>query len=346
MTDEELDKKVWEIIKEEIENIDLPDYVKFEESENGHITFKLDFKSNENGEMNVSYKPPVEMAKHLLTPSEKGIEIFKSEKLAEEFVLIIATSYLKSWLISFAVEIESAFSELCLAPKLFHNNLVNAKNKEDFARNTDIVSKYLKLKNQKAQKTIRQIIETKDKITLPKKRLRLLFAHFYELILPKWKEAKAFYEKNKQYDKWQEMMYLAIDEVFPPDLINKLADPDPYEAMPSTLALEQAARLCDFDSCSLSLRTKQKYLEESRQWIKEQGEDEKERLLADYFGTTDATLDLHIRLHEAMHQQTQGMQFIHYFQEWIWLKILKKDGHPADYLLWKENELPTDAPKK
>lgn len=337
MTDEELDKKVWEIIREEIENIELPDYVKFEESENGHIIFKLDFNSTVNGEMNVIYKLPVEMAKHLLTPSEKGIEALKSHDLAEEFVSILARSYIKNWLISFAVEIETAFSLLYLIPNLFYEKLMNSKPGEYLKQNNELRAKYLKHKNQSSQKIIKDVIKKRDEVELSTKRVRLILAHFYDLVFPKWKEAKSFYDKNKQYDKWREMLDLAVDVVFPSDLIDKLADLDSYEAMPSNIALEQAARLCDFAPYSLSLRTKQKYLEESRAWIKKNGEEEKENLVAEYFSMTKSSLDFQTRLHESIFQNSKGLQFIHYVQEWFWLNAFKKTGQPIKDLLWKEN---------
>ncbi|MCA1623907.1 MAG: hypothetical protein LC768_08655, partial [Acidobacteria bacterium] len=106
---------------------------------------------------------------------------------------------------------------------------------------------------------------------------KLLIGFFYPRLYPKWKEAKDCYEKNKKFSNWRKIVATAFEEdKLPSDLIERFdetsPDFDPYAAMPSTIALEHAARMCDVDVESVGLRTLQNYLKESREWIERVGE--------------------------------------------------------------------------
>jgi hypothetical protein len=103
---------------------------------------------------------------------------------------------------------------------------------------------------------------------------------FYDSLLPVWKEAKKIYRTHRD-GSWREFIsVLRSDEPLPLDLVERLdaggADKDSYESMPSSLALEHAARLCGVSPNSYKLRTLQEHLAENRKWFDAAGESERE----------------------------------------------------------------------
>lgn len=93
---------------------------------------------------------------------------------------------------------------------------------------------------------------------------KMLFAKFYDQLLPQWKEAKKLYRAIKNQPKWIEMLSGVFPE-FPIDLIGKLSSLDKQEKMPSEIALIHAAKICDLGELSRS--TLNSVLMDSRKWI-------------------------------------------------------------------------------
>lgn len=103
---------------------------------------------------------------------------------------------------------------------------------------------------------------------------------FYDSLLSVWKEAKKIYRTNRD-GRWREFIsVLSSDDPLPSDLVERLdsggSDKDSYESMPSSLALEHAARLCGVSPNSYKLRTLQEHLAENRKWFDTAGESERE----------------------------------------------------------------------
>ncbi len=97
-----------------------------------------------------------------------------------------------------------------------------------------------------------------------------LVSFYYDELLSQWKAAKEVYKANKNFRNWEKMLAASFEDL-PTDLLQKLGDPDNYSSMPSTIALEHAARICGIKPNSVVLRTLQNYSEKSRKWINKEG---------------------------------------------------------------------------
>lgn len=86
----------------------------------------------------------------------------------------------------------------------------------------------------------------------------------YEWTLRDVERTKEFYKKNKGYEKWKEMLRLAVPHTIDDDLLEVLETGLPEDSTPSALALEQTARLMKIPPNTYTTRTKQGLLKRSR----------------------------------------------------------------------------------
>lgn len=104
----------------------------------------------------------------------------------------------------------------------------------------------------------------KSALNARKARVDLLaLREHYANALPLITEAKKCYQQNKKNSRWKAMIQAGYPDL-PPDLINRLSNPDPYDSMPSTIALEFAARLCGIPADTYKPRTLWEYLARSK----------------------------------------------------------------------------------
>lgn len=277
---EDLDKKAWEVFRNALANVDLPSYVTVNENEDGSFSFLLTLTHKNSGYGLFYYKPSIEVIKGILTDLSKGkINVF-GERLSQKIAGTFATSVAYSWLNNFHLEFAISFLDLPKIPLL--TLLISMQETLDEygeqrlgltkERENDAHAQVKELIARKARSIEARIYSESKEFLKLKSAQKKLIAYFYPSLHKKWKEAKNCYETNKNFKNWQKMVEVAFEEL-PVELIERLSDADSYTASPSAIALEHAALICGIDVQSVGLRTLQNYLKESRQWIKQVGEE-------------------------------------------------------------------------
>ena len=94
---------------------------------------------------------------------------------------------------------------------------------------------------------------------------QIIFCHIYKTQLKLWNEVKDCYKQNKKYKNCLAMVKAQFPNL-PNELVEKLADDalDPYDSMPSSLALRATAMITNAPKKLSSIRSLYDYLEGSK----------------------------------------------------------------------------------
>jgi hypothetical protein len=281
----DLEKLAWEALNEALEDIEIPDYVKINKNDDGTFSCELILSYNSIGSFYIYFEPSIAILKD-------SLQFFKNQEvvpveLGNAHSYLWAASFGYLFLKNFFAEMKETISNLNEYPLAMSELRLGqiaereGPNKKYWAEKTKKISHEL-IENQK-QRVKKKINVEIQKTEMPMQSATHLMGCFYEAYLPEWKKAKACYKKNKNFNNWEKMIAVSFEDL-PIDLIKKLGDPDTYTAMPSSLALENAARMCGVKPNSLGLRALQKYLQQSREWIKENGEEKLAEEVVKFFG--------------------------------------------------------------
>jgi hypothetical protein len=277
---EDLDKKAWEVFRRALDCVNFPSYVTVNKNEDGSFSFLLNLFNKDSGSGFFYYKPSIEIIKRMLTTFSEKKNGSLPETFYKEFAPMQAAAIAELWLKNFHLDLAESFLDLPEIPLLSMSMMMQetldecdkqlGRPKQDWKTDSrEYVKKLIAKKTRRIEARVysegRRFLQMKA----PKKHL---IAYFYPGLHKKWKEAKDCYERNKKFNNWQKMVVAAFDEL-PVELIERLGDPDTYNASPSAIALEHAALICGIDVQSVGLRTLQNYLKESRDWIEQVGEE-------------------------------------------------------------------------
>ncbi len=289
---EESDKKAWSIFRDALKSIEFPNYVDVSEREDGTVSFTLSISYEDGTSAFIMFKPGTKVIKEILQLSNNLSDNNKipnssfEKEFEKRFAALVAHIFLKN----FPVEIEETLGGLNEIPLIMPSLLMaeidsHAPNfsKEKKAERIEQAKNALEsLLEERKQRTKKRILDEIEMVEKPYQPAKHLISIYYEDLLPKWEQAKDCYKKNKKFNNWEKMVAISFEEL-PVDLINRLGDPDTYTAMPSSIALEHAARMCGINDNSLGLRALQKYLQQSREWVKKVGNEQADKELKRHF---------------------------------------------------------------
>lgn len=301
MTEHELTELSKKVFNEVVEQIEFPENVHVTKNENDEYSF-TQILSNNTGQAVFYYKPSLFIVKEYLRNPER-LEEAVGKNLTEEFTVVTSQALLYGLLNNFHCEIEEAFGHFMDNPFLLMCEIMNSVAKKD---NLNIKIK------ERTNKTINEITSERNKIVRGRIKNQIddigkhdkvpnknLIEIFYSNILKSWKEAKRFYKQNSKFPNWEKMALIAFPDL-PLDLILRLDNPDPYLSMPSSIALENAARLCGFKDNSIELRTLQNYLKESRLYFNNKTEEEKQKHLNSFLTCVSEQVIMAMKISESL----------------------------------------------
>lgn len=281
MSEQEVETLVLEAIRNAIELITFPEGV-WVEDRGEDIDVKINVQTEKSGSLDVKYNP-ISSVKYFVNCADlllARIGKDKPNELNQEFRKQYVHSLTHSLLRQFhktVLDFHSSLYELAFATLREYMEYSAPQKSEQSEDTIAPLDQWFQDRSKNIRSVARSIGEVKLRTA------KHLIAHFYDLFLPQWKEAKAFYKRNKKLENWAELVVITY-ELIDIDLLSRLFDPDPYLSMPSSIALEQAARMCGFQCDSLSRRTLNTYLRESRKWIETNGEDLKKAEVDKFFG--------------------------------------------------------------
>lgn len=271
---EKLKKAAWEVYSKVLENLEIPDYVTIHINDDGTFFCLLNLNYRNTGYAYIHFKPSTYPIEEMLQ-FPKQVDAFGSE-IGKEFIHRFTAAFASLFLKNFFAEMEETFSSLHEYPLLFPklvSDVVIDKHNEDKKVIADEAKMYLEeFLDKRKQKVKKRILAEFYGYESAKKPMTHLIDFFYKDFLVTWEKAKDCYKKNKNFKNWEKMVAISFEHL-PEDLIQRLGDPDSYVAMPSSIALEHAARICGVKPNSLGLRALQKYLQQSREWVTENGEE-------------------------------------------------------------------------
>lgn len=284
---EELENEAWEIYAEALKNIKIPENVFISKRDDGTFSCAVMLSYEGIGTAYVNFIPSTDSVKRLLkiTESVEGMSVDYGKDVNYFYAVAFAQSFLEN----FFAEIEQTFSGLLEIPTILPLLLISSSTSDEH--------KDKKFRVEESKKCLEELLENRKQIT--KKRIAdtvqnveeirqpviHLIALHYKNLLIKWEKAKDFYKKNKNFDNWEKMIAVGFEDL-PTELLKRLGDPDTYTAMPSSIALEHAARICGVKPNSVGLRTLQNYLQQSREWIQENGVEKAEEEAKNYYQRT------------------------------------------------------------
>lgn len=271
-TEEELEKLAWKVYANALESIEIPKFASIHKNDDGTFSCMLLLSYKQIGSSYIYFKPSIVVIKELLQ-FPKGKE-YLPEDIRENLSYLLAKLFAYLFLKNFFAEMEETLSHLHEFPILLQNLATNEIDKREnkfdnlnSEKSRNYIDEFFEKRKQRVKKRIVSEIQNAEKPLQP---VTHLIDYYYKDLLPKWEKAKNCYKKNKTFDNWEKMIAVSFDDL-PTDLLKRLGDPDTYLAMPSSIALEHAARFCGIKPNSLGLRALQKYLQQSREWIKENG---------------------------------------------------------------------------
>ncbi len=273
-SEEELEKLAWEVYAEVLKGIEIPDYASIQRNDDGTFSCMLRLSYKEIGSSYVFFKPSIVILKDLLQISkgDKKMPVEFGKSLDHSFAVMFAYLFLKNFFAEMKETIENLQEIPFLLPQLLMNEITDNENEHKKFRSEQSkknLEKFFESRKQRVKKRIEDEIQRAEK---PKQPVMHLIDFFYKGLLPKWENAKDCYKKIKNLGNWEKMIAVSFDDL-PKDLLLRLGDPDTYLAMPSSIALEHSARICGIKPNSVGLRALQKYLQQSREWIKENGDE-------------------------------------------------------------------------
>lgn len=262
--EEKLEELAWQAYSNSLENSKFPDSITINKKDDGTFTFVFTLSDQYTGSASIEFNPSTQIVKDFL-------KRFSSDCLP--FAELLAEYFLKN----FFAEMGETFSNIKELPlyliELFmYKNEVKFKiNDPKFDTPDKLKNRLQELLNKRNDRTKKRLLFEIQQVTEPFQPSVHLLGHYYETLLLDWEKAKDCYKKNKKFKNWEKMIGVSF-EFLPTELIERLGDLDTYTAMPSSIALEHAARICGIKPNSLGLRALQKHLKQSRKWIKEKEE--------------------------------------------------------------------------
>ena len=281
-----------ELLIEVAKGVKFPSHVCQHQTDKGEICFVC-VMSSERGTATIFYKPQ-EAAEYLVRqcePRAKKIsevfpQVFPNLMSTEEFLRIEAAAAIYTLLNNFHLEFAETLVHL---PEISYLQVEFAMNavweqaaavhsgkSPDHQHAIELVDQLLAYFNR--GRKARMLQGLFKEIERAKPRMHLL-APIYDSLLPVWKDAKNRYKLNRDSARWRQIIAAAyVEPELPSDLIERFEthqlNTDSYEAMPSVLALEHAARMCGVTPYAYKTRTLQERLADSRKWIAEHSRDE------------------------------------------------------------------------
>lgn len=297
MTDEEVIELGWELVRKMAKTIKFPDTVDVIEKKDGSVVFRQLLLGSAGSGMLYFYLD-INVIADFIRSSEEVLgdlceTLPRGEELLDEARSSFVESFLFGFMKNFPGEMEEAFDSCFDVAGLILEGMMTGEldslNKPDSAgQKIKGVKKNMSAKleehldNQaqaKKERILTDIINF-DKEHAPAKHL---MNYFYHKHISEWRDAKNCWDRNEKSKKRKEMVMLEFDWL-PEDLIERLGDPDSYEAQPSSIALEHAARLCGLDPNSYKTRTLYNYLQESAQWQETISAEDFQKAREDYIG--------------------------------------------------------------
>lgn len=264
-----LEKWAWQVYSDALKIIELPSFVTINRKDDGTFSCDLLFSYQNEGSAFIYFKPGTLPIKNILKMSTFGNELL--EPFRKHIVYNHAKSLAYLLFKNLFAEMEDVFTNLLNFPYLVAGLGLS-----------EVDDKYKKKLTEKSKKDIEKFLQGRNKITKNRIMNEIysagkwnqpafnLVSFYYDELLSQWKAAKEVYKANKNFRNWEKMLAASFEDL-PTDLLQKLGDPDNYSSMPSTIALEHAARICGIKPNSVVLRTLQNYLEKSRKWINKEG---------------------------------------------------------------------------
>lgn len=281
MTDERLRELSKSYIIEAIESTtfnvqDENRSLTIESLDNGLIEFRVSLSLEPYGSSDTKYYPQIALEEFIKAIDEAFstyVERYSSQEAAK--AAVAGFKYFVEEKIKFAAQmlvalIVNEFTQPFIALPKLSFSLAELFSVENLSR----------YKKPERQNKLRQIIEQTDTerhrifAEIEEQVLNLLaapkytFCHVYDSELEEWQEIKAFYKRNKMHKDVINLVKRNFPD-FDEDLIERLANPDKYIAMPSNIALESTARMLNVPNSIASDRSLNRYLQESRK-IREQ----------------------------------------------------------------------------
>lgn len=283
----ELEKMAWEVYTEALNKLDIPDNLIINKNDDGSFSCSVSLSNKFVGSIFIHFEPSTEMIKNLLG-MYSSFDVLPLEIAAKQD-RSIAQTYAYLFLKNFFIEVADTLSDSKEIPFLVLLFLLSDSEVDDLENKKNL---YEQAKKQLEEFFVKRKQRTKERIEFDiqifqqSNRIAIhLIDFYYEKLLPQWDAAKDCYKKIKDFNNWEKMLAISFEEL-PTDLIKRLGDSDTYAAMPSSIALEHAARFCGVKSDSVGLRTLQKYLQQSRKWIAENGDEKAHEEAKRYFQIT------------------------------------------------------------
>jgi hypothetical protein len=273
MSEEELTRLAKEIIAEVLSSIELHPNVSCNSEH--QLTINIE---NPAGRSTLSYDLNT-VARWIIKEKEKEFQgNFQDADLEVDEYLSMRTSYIKGGAFD---ALENVLAQIYCESEDFIRGLpsvalIQAKcvlqeiEKQMFAGEVfqnqepaqQAIDKFLKLSSKRRRKrmmTAIEVIKEQTKYDLSK------MAIHYEQLLPKWTIVRDLYKQISNQKTWREGIKTTyLEDNLPSDLIDRLSSLDSYEASPSRIAMEHAARLCGVPPNTYQSRRLSQYLAESR----------------------------------------------------------------------------------
>ncbi len=295
MSEHEAGALVLEAIRTAIELIKFPESVLVEDDgEDIAITIKI--QTEKSGALDVRYNP-VSMVTYFAECADSLLEKIGKDKpdaLNHQFKKVYVEALAHALLSQFpntVLDFHASLPDFSWAILDEYLSCREPKEDKQSAPPVRRLEEWLHQRSKTIRAAARNLGEGRQKPA------RHLIAHFYDVYLPEWKEAKAFYKRNWMLDNWPELVVITY-RLIDVNLVGRLCDPDPYLSMPSSIALEQAARMCGFRNDSLSRRTLNLYLKESRAWIEANGGEAKQAEIDKFFEQIAKDVNIQVWLAE------------------------------------------------
>lgn len=295
MSDDEVARMADELLREVASEIEFPPHVAKVE-DGGGLRLMLHIVGGHGS--SVAYYEPQAAAELIVRHCERAVIGSLEPSFSEEFLAEMLRAQVAAaiWVLleTFHCEVHDLFLDL---PRLALDQISFSMQRVIDARTTDLRHRQTSLPSprdwgrQLRNRELRVMKREQEEDELREPRL-LLINLFYDGLWSKWKEVKKRYRGYRVSDHWKEMLLrdFAEDEL-PPDLIDRLNDKredgDCYDAEPSALALEHAARMCGAPPNHFKKRTLYELLSSSKKWMASASQSEKEEEMRKWFASQE-----------------------------------------------------------
>ncbi len=269
MSEEEIKEEAKRIISwewESVKRFNESEQFFLRESEEGEIEFCINIEKGDLGRGEIFYSPQPFIEK-LIKDREEELEFAKDDPPAaleiHRWYLNLRINETASILIrNIEGDLGLAIAEQGVrALSAFYEGTKNIPSSQEYLVSSK--NELMEFSNQRKERIKSFVKELQKRDVMP----QVLFCYIYEKQKELWTEVKACYKKNIGYKNCLAMVKAQFPNL-PNDLVEMLADPDPYASKPSTLALYGAAKISNVPENLSSQRALQDYLKESRNLMK------------------------------------------------------------------------------